>query len=230
MNADAVVFLGPSLPRAEAARILPRAEFLPPVRRDDIDALLARAVPPAVIGIVDGSFMQQMSISPKEVLRAVDRGVTVLGSSSMGALRAAELDTMGMTGIGRVYEMYASGEIDADDEVAVTFDADTLAPLCVPMVNFRVATRELVARGRITAEAGRRVLDTAKAMYFPDRTVANVTTVLAAELGPEAAADLRDAYTHDAPDAKGDDARALLRHVAALARPDERPAGEVVPV
>ena len=47
------------------------------------------------------------------------KDIEVFGASSMGALRASELDTLGMTGIGYCYEQYATGTIDSDDEVAV---------------------------------------------------------------------------------------------------------------
>jgi TfuA protein len=57
--------------RTTAAAAL-TAEFLPPVERGDIDRLLDRERPPEVIGIVDGKFLQALSVSPKEVLRAVE--------------------------------------------------------------------------------------------------------------------------------------------------------------
>ena len=54
----------------------------------------------------------------KKIMHLIDSGVTVIGAASMGALRAAELDAYGMLGVGRIYQMYASGEICGDDEVA----------------------------------------------------------------------------------------------------------------
>ncbi len=64
-------------------------------------------------------------------------GVTVVGGCSMGALRASELDTYGMIGVGRIYRWYRDGVAESDDEVAVTFHPDTLEPLSVPLVNMR---------------------------------------------------------------------------------------------
>jgi len=43
----------------------------------------------------------------------------------MGALRASELDDMGMIGVGKVYKAYKFGEIESDDDVAVVFDPET---------------------------------------------------------------------------------------------------------
>src|SRR5262249_36107575 len=103
MSNRPVVFLGPSLPASEALAILD-ADYRPPVRRGDIDALLAEL--PAAIGIIDGEFFQSLAISPKEVLRAIERGVPTFGASSIGALRAVELEPHGMIGVGEVFERY----------------------------------------------------------------------------------------------------------------------------
>jgi len=64
-------------------------------------------------------------VAHKEILDVLKKGVTVVGGSSMGALRAAELDAFGMVGAGRIYECYRSGRIEADDEVAVTYNPVT---------------------------------------------------------------------------------------------------------
>ena len=55
----------------------------------------------------------------------------------MGALRAAEMGHYGMTGVGRIFKMYASGEVQGDDEVALVFDPETMEPLSEPLVNLR---------------------------------------------------------------------------------------------
>ena len=222
------VFLGPSLPVEQAREHLPDAEFLPPVERGDIDALMARATPPTHIGIVDGKFLQSFSISPKEVLKAMDRGVRTYGSSSMGALRAAELDVFGMTGIGTVYEMYASGEIEDDDEVAITFDSESLRPICEPMVNIRVAIAEAVRREVVEPEYAELFLATAKALYFPQRTSAAALYELKSRM-PEERRTALAAFlkSPEAPDAKGADAALLLdamRHDAAASTAGSREA------
>nr|BAN83924.1 TfuA-like core domain-containing protein [Streptomyces olivoviridis]BBI93409.1 TfuA-like protein [Streptomyces olivoviridis] len=173
-----VIFVGPSVERDVLERILPDADFRPPIERGDIDTLLAEPVTPDAIGVVDGKFLHAMSISPKEILKALARDVRVFGSSSMGALRAAELDLYGMTGVGKIYASYASGALDADDEVAITFDPETLRALCVPMVNIRTSVEELEESGRITAAEASDVLNTAKGMYFPERSHSNIRLAL----------------------------------------------------
>jgi len=179
------------------------ATFLPPIKRGDIDALLAAGAPVA-IGIIDGQFFQRLAISPKEVLRALDAGVQVFGASSMGALRAAELASFGMVGVGDVYRLYAEGDIDADDEVALTYNGETLEPLSVPLVNMRLALRAAMASGLTTAEFAEAFIAAATALYYPDRSYRRVFE----SLGSTPAEPLtRFLARHDA---KRDDAIGLL--------------------
>jgi hypothetical protein len=49
----------------------------------------------------------------------MEQGVHVFGAASMGALRAAEMHSLGMVGIGTIFQWYRDGKIVADDEVAV---------------------------------------------------------------------------------------------------------------
>jgi hypothetical protein len=207
------VFLGPSLDRDAAASLLPEAEFRPPIRRGDLAPLLDG--PPAAIGIVDGEFYQSLAVSPKEILPLLRRGVAVFGSSSMGALRAAELFGHGMTGIGTVFEWFRQGRLSADDEVAMTFCPVTFRPLSEPLVNFRVALREAQRAKLILPGERVRLSRMMKRRYFPDRTFAALVQDVASVLGPRAAC-LIDWWRRHAPNAKAEDARALLARMREL--------------
>src|SRR4051812_35554943 len=162
-----VIYVGPSLAVQDARKVL-EADYRPPIRRGDIDALMKS--PPKIIGIVDGKFFQSFAISPKEMLPALESGVTMLGSSSMGALRAVELHPFGMIGVGRIFEMFHKGELMADDEVAMVFDSDTGQAVSVPMVNIRVALESAVREAVISPESERTLLGIIQAVYFPERT------------------------------------------------------------
>ena len=154
------VFLGPSLPVDEARRILD-AIYLPPVSMGDVYRLMARA--PRVIAIIDGLFEQTPAVWHKEILYALSRGVRVLGASSMGALRAAELAAFGMEGVGEVFEAFHRGELEDDDEVAVAHApaADGYRSLSDAMVNLRAGLREARDTGRISAASHDRLLGAA---------------------------------------------------------------------
>ena len=103
------------------------------IKRGDIG--LAINEHPDIIGIIDGVFHQNSAVAHREILKAIDEGITVVGASSMGALRASELDTLGMKGIGYVYEQYATGKVTSDDDVAVMLDSETLEQLSEPLIN-----------------------------------------------------------------------------------------------
>lgn len=92
---------------------------------------------PAAIGVIDGVFLQDLSVWHKELLYAMEKGVAVFGASSMGALRAAELAPFGMRGVGEVYRQYAEGRLNDDDEVAVVHASSDAGhrKITEPMVN-----------------------------------------------------------------------------------------------
>ena len=162
-----VVFLGPSLPRARAKQIL-EADFRPPAKRGDI--YLAAKEGAGIILLIDGVFFQECSVAHKEVIYALEAGAKVLGASSMGALRAAELDIYGMEGIGKIYQAYKSGHLVSDDEVALIFDPFSWEPRSEPLVNIRFNLDLAWQMGVISASCKDRLFHCAEARYFPDRT------------------------------------------------------------
>ncbi|MBK7506604.1 MAG: hypothetical protein IPI52_16620, partial [Bacteroidetes bacterium] len=69
--ADLVVFLGPSLPAAEARRLAP-CRVLPPARAGDLFAVLPER--PLAIALVDGVFEAAPSVWHHELLAAQAAG------------------------------------------------------------------------------------------------------------------------------------------------------------
>lgn len=178
-----VVFLGPSLARNEAQQILPDAIFLPPAAMGDIVGALRRYRPHS-IGLVDGTFLQNMSVFHKELLYAMDSGAYVLGSSSMGALRAAECAHYGMIGIGEIYQAFATGELENDADVALTHaDVDAgYRPLSDAMVTIRAVLRGSQAAGLLTARQSDELIARQEQRWFPERRVSD-SLADAAEIG-----------------------------------------------
>lgn len=206
----AVIYLGPSLSQEDARQVLD-VEYRRPVQRGDIDELLSD--PPDILGIVDGQFFHNLSVSPKEILRALRAGVTVYGSSSMGALRAVELLPYGMIGVGQIFKLYRSGRVDADDEVAMVFSPSDLRPLSVPMVNIRFAVRAAAVEGLINQAERRLLLKIARDLYFPERTYSRLLSLAAGGIDGERLPALSEYLRHRAPDAKREDALCLLSAV-----------------
>ena len=223
--ASSFVFLGPSLPLAEARRILD-AVYLPPVSMGDVYRLMARG--PRVIAIIDGLFERTPAVWHKEILFALSRGVRVLGASSMGALRAAELAAFGMEGVGEIFEAFHRGELEDDDEVAVAHApaADGYRSLSDAMVNLRAGLREARDAGRISAAVARSPAAARRRRSTTPSDRGRSSSRLAAGLGiPDAElAALRAQIAQRRPDVKRADAIRLLERLAG-----EAAAGTLVP-
>ena len=78
------------------------------------DMLRRRHDTPCTLVLIDGFFDQVRSPWHKELLLLRARGFRIIGAGSMGALRAAELDTMGMLGVGAVYRAFRAGRLTGD--------------------------------------------------------------------------------------------------------------------
>jgi hypothetical protein len=162
-----VVFLGPSLPAAEAAERLP-ALFRPPARRGDLPEAVRRGA--RRIALVDGEFGQSLAVSVSEVRAALAAGVEVWGASSMGALRGAECRRLGMRGVGWIYRGYVQGRLLADDEVALLFEPRSGRAVTVPLVNVRWSLLYAYSEGLLPAAMLEPVLATARRVGFAERT------------------------------------------------------------
>lgn len=208
-----IVFLGPSLDVASAREILP-AEYRPPAKRGDL--LRAAEDGAAVIGLIDGVFHQESAVAHREILAAIKNGVRVVGSSSMGALRAAEMDTLGMVGIGDVYRMYKSGVLESDDEVALVFDPVSGYSLSEPLVNIRYTLRKARDTRVISGEEHDALLAAARAVFYPQRTYARI----AEAVGETVSAGRKKAFLSwvgtNACDRKRQDAIEALEYIAGL--------------
>lgn len=219
-----VVFVGPSLPRAEVAALLPDARILPPVRHGDLLRLDVDAGDTVLI--IDGLFLQTASVRHREIMYLLQRGVTVAGSSSMGALRAAELWRFGMRGFGEVFRLYRDGEIDGDDEVAIVHGTaeDDHRGYSDPLVSIRIALRDAAAAGVVSDGEARLMLDLAIALPFRSRSFRALDTVARAHVPARSVEAFRSWRSAHETDAKAADARLLLA-AAAAGTPELRPAG-----
>jgi hypothetical protein len=211
---DTLVFLGPTLPVAEARALLD-AEYLPPARMGDVYRLLSHRVRRIVL--IDGVFHGVPSVWHRELIDALVDGVEVIGASSMGALRAAELAPHGMRGIGEVFAWYRDGIIDGDDEVALVHGEADMAykPLSMPLVNLRATLRLLETSGHISAGEHTALVDWLKDQPYPSRSVRSLAAspILSAWPASRAEAVLA-AATDRFIDVKRDDAMAALAFAA----------------
>ena len=166
-----LVFLGPNLKRTEAASLI-NAEFRPPARRGDIDRVLLYGY--TTIVLIDGEFHGQPSVWQREIVDALVEGAVVHCASSSGALRAAELHSLGMTGHGRIFAGYrARGYRRRRRGGAYLRPRRTgLSGVVIELlVNIRATLGAAVPK-IITAEERTMLLEFVRRLYFPDRKFA----------------------------------------------------------
>lgn len=164
-----IVFLETSLTHIEAKKILPNAVYMPSIKKGDVIRAIKNGYERIVI--IDGNFGWTPSVWHKEILMAIDYGIEVFGASSMGAIRAAELHSDGMKGMGVVYSMYKNGAIDGDDEVAIAFSAFNNQQT-VPLINIRKTIEEL------NIESKKIILATIKKIFYAERTWEKIAEVV----------------------------------------------------
>lgn len=220
---SAVIFAGPSLPPAYRSPD-PGLEWRPPVRQGDVFA--AALTRPAIIGIIDGYFEVTPTVWHKEILWAMAQGIHVYGSASIGALRAAELHTFGMVGIGRVFAAYRDGLLTDDDEVAVLHGPAELGYLAVTeaMVNVRATLDKAVAKGILDLPLVAHLTEIGKALFYKQRSWGAMLRLAADRDVPPMPLNNLATWLHSGPvDQKRADAlemiAAILAHLAAGVTP-----------
>ncbi len=211
----AYVFVGPTLAQSEIRAI---GDFicLPPVAQGDVYRVARTGA--CILGIIDGYFEGKIAVWHKEILWAMTRGVEVFGGASMGALRAAEMHSFGMRGVGKIFEDYRDGALQDDDEVAVLHGPTELGypVLSEAMVNVRATLERASADGLIRNDTALTLAERAKALFYKERTW---DTVLEGEtisaLPAEEIGALRAWLANGQVDLKAEDARAMLKAMAA---------------
>ena len=220
---EVYVFLGPTLAEKEARAELD-AVYLPPVSAGDVYRLWRRR--PRAIGIVDGSFDRVPAVWHKEIMWMMEHGVHVFGGAGLGALRAAELGGFGMRGVGWVYQAFRDGTLDRDDEVAVRHATagEGYRPLSEAMVNIRSTLLAAQDQGIASAVTCGILLVAGTALFYPDRTWAEL--LRAAEATQADAAEL-EALRRWLPagriDQQAADAVAMLGQMRAFLAADPAP-------
>jgi hypothetical protein len=171
------------------------------------------------IVIVDGLFERVAAVWHKEILHFMVRGGTCIGCSSMGALRAIELELFGMIGYGGVVEEFKSGRIKDDDEVTVAHldGAKDFVSLTDAMVNIRLTVADAVAREALDPDDAARIIELAKSTFYKKRSLRLFASTI---LGDGPKHDRWSAYVeaHGIIDQKRLDAVTLLENLDAIVR------------
>ncbi len=214
-----IVFLGPSLSRDEARTLLD-ATYRPPAARGDVLAAVSEGA--RIICLIDGVFFQECSVAHREILTALQAGVRVIGASSMGALRAAELDSLGMEGVGEVYRMFRDHVLESDDEVALVFDPETGIALSEPLVNIRATLARAEEKGLLTDSEHALLLGIARRLYYPERTYERIGREALGEIDEGRRKRFLQFAQTEGVDVKREDAIHALEYVRAIVQEGEK--------
>jgi hypothetical protein len=223
-----LVFSGPTIPPAAVRALCPACEARPPVCAGDLLRLDLAAGDRVLV--IDGFMGSVRAVRHKELLAVMEDGVEVWGCSSMGALRAAELSAHGMQGLGVVYNLYARGELDGDDEVAVLhLDArHGYRPVTESLVNLRHTVRAAVAAEQLDGNLGRRLIAGAARLPFHDRSLTSLAALVCDR--PLERAALVQSLERNRVDVKRADAERALAEIGdGGSRPGRRPASPANP-
>ena len=166
-----IIFLGPSLSTEKAKKILD-ADYRKPAKKGDFLQLVFKET--KYVGLIDGFFLQDYPPTPIEIYNLLrKKGTKVYGSSSLGALRAVELSKYGMIGVGKIFNLFRKGILDADDEVAVTFTGYSNYK-SEALIDIRYNLFLAQKMGIINIETKKIILRISKQTYFPYRTYSDI--------------------------------------------------------
>jgi len=213
-----IVYLGPTLNREEASKILD-ADYRDPAKKGDFLRLSHTSDEKKYVGFIDGVFLHDYPPSPIEVYHlATRKNIELIGASSLGALRAVELEKFGMKGIGKIFQLFKNGILNADDEVAVTFVRDKNILQSEALIDIRFNLFLAYKKGIITKQTKKRFVKTAKNIYFPFRNYEDIAR-LTEEQFPSIHDELenfRDYILKNRDSLKARDARKLLRYLKTM--------------
>ncbi len=183
------LYAGPTLFRAMrmAKPDLEGISVLPPAKRDDVLSL-CRQQRPGVMILCDGNFhLDHLAVGHAELRHALRLGWQVWGVSSMGAIRAAELRSLGMQGFGEVFTAYREDPELRDDEVALLHEpAPPYREGSEPLFHIRRGLNWLVQQQKLSPEAALAIVAELGSAWFGDRTLSDLRDRLQqAGLAPE---------------------------------------------
>lgn len=211
-----IIYTGLSIPFDEAREILDSTDdveviYRRPVKRGDLGHDIKEN--PDIIGIIDGVFHQNSAVGHREILNVLKKGIKVIGASSMGALRASELDSLGMIGVGYCYEQYSTGKVTSDDDVAVMLDSKTLEALSVPLISMNYVFENALSKNIITSDEKEELSQIAKSTFYPKRNYAQ--TLAESSLDNDKKTVLIN-FIRETGDIKKEDAKKLLNYIKNL--------------
>lgn len=171
------IYGGLSITAEQVAAILPGANFSGPIARDNL--LRDIDLGYQVVGIIDGLFYQALAVTAGEIMDAIRCGLKVYGSSSMGAMRAVELEPFGMIGCGKIVELIKETPIFRDDYLGQSISTEEFGPKSVSWVDLHFELKRQIAAGKIKESDAKTLLTLYSEIHFARRNGEELKLALA---------------------------------------------------
>jgi hypothetical protein len=204
----ACVFAGPSLAGHPPP---PGVDIFPPATRGALTAVVRAGY--TRIGFVDGALEQNESLPLRELRKALATPrVAVVGGASMGAVRAVQLESAGMQGVGRIFRLFRRGSLADSDEVYVLHAPAALRYRCLtlPLVNIRYTLRAMRLASSLTAAEEQILVTYMQQVPWFDRDRHSLSAVVYASFGSVRSAGIMQAFESMYRDIKKEDALSLI--------------------
>lgn len=157
--------------------------LLPPIKRGDLIDLIENYEPESVI-IADGIFHNHPPVGHQEIRRALERNWKIFGVSSMGAIRAFEMQDFGIIGYGEVYEWFKENPDFTDDEVTLThFPIPPYTHISEPLINIRFLLNTKVEEKIFNKTEVSYFIEELKKLYFGERTISRLYEIVHEKCG-----------------------------------------------
>jgi hypothetical protein len=166
------IYSGLSIKEPAVHARLAGAVLAPPIRRGDLYRDVGAEF--RVVGIVDGEFLQNLAVSPGEIMDAMRCGLKVYGASSLGALRAVELESYGMIGCGEIFKLIKSTRYFKDDYLGQLFYETDARHATLPYMDLAIGLRMLYAKRKLSKKIAQYLLAAYEQLHFSERSFAGL--------------------------------------------------------
>jgi hypothetical protein len=170
------------------------------------------------IGFIDGAIEDGSRLPLRELKEAlaVPR-VDLFGGASMGAIRAARLESAGMRGIGRVFRLFRRRCLTDSEEVYALHAPAALHYRCLtlPLVNVRYTLRSMRRAGHVDRSEESSIMRYMREVPWFDRDRHSLSTAVYETCGRARSGSVTRAFESSYRDIKREDALLVLRRCLA---------------
>jgi hypothetical protein len=214
------VFLGPSLGEHAPPRGI---DVLPPATRGALTAAVRAGY--TRIGFIDGAIDGGNRLPLSELRQALAvPHIEVLGGASMGAIRAVQLQSSGMRGVGRVFRLFRRGSLTDSDEIYVLHAPAALRYRCLtlPLVNIRYTLRLMRRAGHLDPSEERAIIHHMRDVPWFDRDRHSLAAAVYAACSRSRCSAVTQAFDSSYRDIKRVDALSVLSMLLIRSTPFKR--------